>query len=315
MTILLSANRMSVSHSRNRSFICQAPAQPVFGKASFRQSAVRAGAWLRTRPTFRGKLAFRYQLGEIGGEGYNHPGSIAIDLDGGIWITGFTNWKSFPIVKSELQDLSTAGGGFLAKLNSSGSALLFSMVNIEQYARLVTDPAGHVHAWTLSEPRYGPLILRSEDSGATWDGHDFVDRREPLGNLRFSPRSSAKLFATVASDLILSQDQGRTWRTIINGGGAYSLAQFALHPANPDTLFAASGGIFSQGEVRRSTDGGATWKLVWANDWGTSAMLVDPASTGRVYASECSYRATTVARLDEGGNDLNRSASWVWTNA
>jgi photosystem II stability/assembly factor-like uncharacterized protein len=250
-----------------------------------------------------GRLGFRYQFGEIAGEGNNYPGSIAIGPDGDIWVSGYTNWTSFPIVESVRRSVSTQGAGFLAKLKAGGNELLFSTVDVEPYARLVTDPDGAVHVWARSEPRYGPLLLRSEDAGATWEGRDYLDRREPFDNLHISAAGSSRLYATAGVDVIRSQDEGHTWRTLLSGSG-FSSMQLALHPTNPDVLFV--GDFFFGGGVRKSTDGGATWNPVWDTEWGVSALLADSGEPGTVYASECSYLGNFVARLTEGADRFAR---------
>src|SRR5262249_7147762 len=56
--------------------------------------------------------------------------------------------------------------------------------------------------------------------------------------------------------ICLSRDGGRTWAEAKLPGRANSTVwNFAVHPADPQLLYAAS----ISGEVYRSTDGGAAW--------------------------------------------------------
>jgi Beta-propeller repeat len=62
----------------------------------------------------------------LGGSDYDHAVGIRVDGDGNTYVAGLTSSKDFP-VKNALQT-SNAGGsdGFIARLNSTGSTLVFS---------------------------------------------------------------------------------------------------------------------------------------------------------------------------------------------
>ena len=232
------------------------------------------------------RVVFRYRLGD---DGFTNPGKIAVDRDGSIWLTGSTTSRSFPVVGAERPPVAPTHG-FLAKLDAAGARLLYSTTDIEPNALLIADASGAVRLWTSTEPAYGPLMARSTDAGLTWENHDFLGEREYLTNLRFGPGGS-QLYALAASDLIRSQDAGRTWQTLHR-----NIGQYALHPSDPQVLFA--------GALDKSSDGGITWKQVWFPEWPAAALLVDPASPDTVYASECSWQGISIVKLAGGGEQL-----------
>jgi uncharacterized protein (TIGR03437 family) len=64
----------------------------------------------------------------LGGSGLDSPGTIAIDSSGNAYLTGFTGSTDFPVTKGVLQTVLKRGNtnAFVAKLNSSGSALAYA---------------------------------------------------------------------------------------------------------------------------------------------------------------------------------------------
>ena len=72
-------------------------------------------------------LVYSTLLGGTGGDGfvaYSEVRSIALDAAGNCYAVGYTNAPSFPVTSGVYQQ--TPPGGFVSKLNSTGSALLYS---------------------------------------------------------------------------------------------------------------------------------------------------------------------------------------------
>ena len=62
----------------------------------------------------------------LGGSGQDAANGLALDSSGGAYIAGFTSSSNFPIVNALQSTYSGMGCGFVAKLNQSGSALVYS---------------------------------------------------------------------------------------------------------------------------------------------------------------------------------------------
>jgi uncharacterized protein (TIGR03437 family) len=63
----------------------------------------------------------------LGGSGNDTPGGIAIDAAGDAYLTGSTSSADFPVTNGVFQSKLTSGGNaFVAKMNPSGSALIYA---------------------------------------------------------------------------------------------------------------------------------------------------------------------------------------------
>src|SRR5262245_353768 len=62
----------------------------------------------------------------LGGDGFDSPSSIAVDLDGNVYLAGSTTSSNFPLQNPLQPSRAGSQDAFAAKLNSSGSALLYS---------------------------------------------------------------------------------------------------------------------------------------------------------------------------------------------
>ncbi|MCZ6699017.1 MAG: dockerin type I domain-containing protein [Planctomycetota bacterium] len=102
-----------------------------------------------------------------------------------------------------------------------------------------------------------------------------------------------------------SEDGGHTWQHLVNGLPALAATDLALHPFNPQVLFACIGEIFgdSNNGVYRSTDGGQSWNrlaggLPVANVGRISIATAPTLLPDRVYVS-----------ITESANSTGGSAS------
>ena len=135
------------------------------------------------------------------------------------------------------------------------------------------------HASSLS---IGAMVFDAEDSDTIVAGIGRFSSYSGLGGDRIG--------------LLLSRDEGGTWREIIDPlfGVFHNVSGLAVRG---DRIVATTG--LGPGGVYRSTDGGATWEPV--EDLGTAQafdLVADPRDADRLYAT---VRRRGVFRSDDGG--------------
>jgi photosystem II stability/assembly factor-like uncharacterized protein len=159
----------------------------------------------------------------------------------------------------------------------------------------------------------GAGVFKSTDAGRSWawSGLGQTPRlpggRRGEGNvssLVVDPTDSSVIYAVagvVGAHVSKSNDGGRTWRTL--PASPRSVDALAIDPANPQVLFAAVEGAWTQPKgpghstVAMTSDGGATWRTVLSHDGYFWAIAVDPAGPGTVYAVGT---AGVLATADDG---------------
>jgi photosystem II stability/assembly factor-like uncharacterized protein len=87
-----------------------------------------------------------------------------------------------------------------------------------------------------------------------------------------------------------STDGGKTW-THVGFEGVDAISKIRIHPTNPDIIYVAAFGKYSEPSAERgvfkSTDGGKTWRKVLYRDDKTGAidMSIDPNDPNVIYAA------------------------------
>jgi hypothetical protein len=100
----------------------------------------------------------------LGGSNANEGYGIAVDSSGNAYVTGWTASANFPVTTGALQ--TTFGGGyddaFVTKLNSTGSALLYSTYlggsNFDEGHGIAVDTSGNAYVTGLSYSRNFPIV-------------------------------------------------------------------------------------------------------------------------------------------------------------
>jgi hypothetical protein len=140
---------------------------------------------------------------------------------------------------------------------------------------------GEEDARNSISPGYG--IWKSVDGGETWT-HMGLEKTEHIGRIVVHPTNPDVVWVAAAGatwrenterGLYRTADGGRTWQLKKFIDDRTGFIDVALHPANPDILFAASwertrGPYFLQSggpgsALWKSTDGGETWTQVQGN--------------------------------------------------
>jgi photosystem II stability/assembly factor-like uncharacterized protein len=133
---------------------------------------------------------------------------------------------------------------------------------------IVYAGTGEVYGFSNSV-NYGKGLFKSTDAGVNW-----TKATVELGDITFfgdlvvSPHNSNILYAALAGGYLLinqnqsneglwkSADAGSTWTKTLDCQDAYDIV---VHPTNPDTVYAATGGWFTTSGFYISTDAGDTW--------------------------------------------------------
>lgn len=238
--------------------------------------------------------------------------------DGGVWRrrTGELDWTALT------DDLPTTAIGALA-LDPADENTIY---------------AGTGEANFAYHSRFGLGLFKSTDGGdhwvqlaeATFAGRCFsrivIDGSNPSTVFAaitpaggFLPAGSAAKGHPQANGpvgVFKSVDGGQTWRHLQNGLPALAATDLAIHPINPQVVFACIGHIFgdSSNGVYRSTDGGQSWNRLAGGlpvtDVGRSSIAIAPTMPDRLYVSIAEAADATggsaslldVYRSDDGGD-------------
>jgi photosystem II stability/assembly factor-like uncharacterized protein len=170
-------------------------------------------------------------------------------------------------------------------------------------------------------------LFVSEDGGASWTERPEVAalRDEHQWMLPYSPEAGCvrgfsfhgeRIYAAVeVGGLLRSDDGGMTWNLAAGSDGKPSFGSppagliypdvhdVAVHPSDPNLVFAATGGGFY-----RSDDGGATWALLY--DCYCRALWLDPDDAAHIIFGPADYVGSRgrIETSQDGGHN------WVLTS-
>ena len=144
-------------------------------------------------------------------------------------------------------------------------------------------------------------IFLSTDGGTTWKLN--LATIWSVRSITIHPvRRSIIYAATYGSGIYKSLNGGSSWNTINLGLLNTQVRDVAIHPANPETLFAATG---TGGGIHYSFNGGLTWSQVADTTAAGAAEQIqfDRLNPARVYAA---MEDRGVIRSTDGGVDWKR---------
>ncbi len=147
--------------------------------------------------------------------------------------------------------------------------------------------------------RFNNLVLDSATGAASFAATAIGPARSPDGGLQWTPANAAPA-DLVAVDLVgdlrtpqslytssgvrgvlKSQDQAQTWQVASHGFAGFSPTQVVVHPTDPRTIYALSG--LSTRSLRRSRDGGETWRELTGYSGILGSCALDPANPNTVF--------------------------------
>ncbi|MEW5883006.1 MAG: glycosyl hydrolase [Armatimonadota bacterium] len=173
----------------------------------------------------------------------------------------------------------------------------------------------------------GTGVFKSEDGGGTWQ-HMGLEETHHIGRVLIHPRNPNTVFVAAIGHLYSwndergvyrTKDGGRTWEHVLKVNERTGAIDIAMHPSNPDVLFACmwerdrrAWNFLESGPgsgLYRSDDGGDTWTKV-------TAGLPDGQYMGRIGVGICRTRPNVMYALidnqaprPEAGRDDERVPS------
>jgi len=233
----------------------------------------------------------------LGGNLNDVARSIAVDNAGNAYVTGETNSGNFPVLNALHPTLSgNPSDAFVAELNSTGSALVYSTYlgghSDDSGNSIAIDNSGnaYVAGSTLSTDfpttnpvranRSGHSIFKSTNAAGNWAPSDSGLAASLIFDLAFQPGNSSTIYAATDTGLFKSTDSGANW-SLLPASPPFVLFKLAVDPVNPAIIYiATNGGVF------KSTDGGNSFTLS-NNGIGSSVrtISVNPVTPTILYAA------------------------------
>lgn len=186
------------------------------------------------------------------------------------------------------------GNGIYKSIDAGRTWTKMGLDSTARIGRIVIDPSNPDIVFAAAQGHsYGPQpdrgIFRTTDGGRTWQRVLFVDENTGGIDIVMHPRDPRTLFAATwqvvwrtsgresggpGSGIHVSRDGGTTWTRLTgNGLPRYSVGKIglAISQSNPNRVYALietgdgvpwKGQPTDNGELWRSEDGGATWRVV-----------------------------------------------------
>jgi hypothetical protein len=287
----------------------------------------------------------------VGGDTYDEGIAIAVDSAGCAYITGFTDSTNFPTTVNALQpNLAGATDAFVAKINSNGTAFVYSTylggTNLDQGDGIAVDALGRAWITGVTESTNFPVtnaiqprpgggqdafvtvvasdglsLIRSTYLGGVGDDAGYRIALDAAGNAYVVGTESSSWsvdgsFPITPGNLnpggvFTSTNAGNNWSRSITGLLHPQVYSLAVDPVSANRIYAGTGH-----GVARSGDGGATWHAALAA-LPTADGLAPPIAIGRIFALAINplSHSTLYAGTSQGiYQSLDAGTNWTLTS-
>jgi photosystem II stability/assembly factor-like uncharacterized protein len=170
--------------------------------------------------------------------------------------------------------------------------------------------AGSGEANYANHSRYGLGLFKSIDGGDAWvQLAESVFAGRTFSRIVINPQNTQTLYAAIARaggfpalaaakghpgadgpvGVFRSDDGGLSWAQLAGGLPNQAATDLAIHPTNPNILYAAIGHIFGAPEngIYKTVDGGVSWVKLGGglptSSVGRISLVIAPSQPGRVY--------------------------------
>ena len=274
-----------------------------------------------TKLTTTGALTYSTYLGGGSSEAGH---AIAADSSGNAYVTGFTSSGNFP-TQNPIQPNNAggtfAGDVFITKLNSTGSALVFSTYlggSGGDIARgIALDSANNVYVTGYSDSIEFPLtegalhtkspIYKSIDGAANWDNDNYGFNATTITSMVIHPTQPSTVYVGTTTGVFKTINGGRTWTPMNNGLTTRNVTAMVIDPAAPATLYVAISSFQNDFGIYKSTDGGASWirRSTGINHNSLLSLAIVPSAPNTLYlgVAQCCSPTSHIYKTTDGADN------------
>lgn len=231
----------------------------------------------------------------LGGNSDDIAYALNVDENGNAVVAGRTHSPNFPTTNGLQSEHGGAADAFIAKLNSSGSALIYSTFlggSASDYILgAALDANGEVVVAGLTESgdfptvnpfqasRSGTAFFRSTNSGASWAGSVISPNVSSIATLAVNPVFPNIVFAGTNTGLFRSNDGGTVWSQVGQGELPGWIGKVVISRSNPNILY-----TISNGWLYKSVNGGDNWTSIQGELFSQfNTIAVDPQNAEIVF--------------------------------
>jgi uncharacterized protein (TIGR03437 family) len=228
----------------------------------------------------------------LGGSFADVAEDIKLDAAGNVYVAGSTSSANFP-VKNAFQSELKASDGFVTKLDSTGSMLVYSTflggTGNDSISSLAVDAEGSAYLTgstgsydfptvnPLQANKRGDLLYVSTNGGTQWNPANGGLRVSNVNDIALDPANALTIYAATDRGVFKTTDGGTSWAQAGAAQISANTIQLVIHPATPQTLYA-----IAANSLYRSLDGGENWTRL--TPVGTPRFLVlDPNAPDNLY--------------------------------
>lgn len=232
----------------------------------------------------------------LGGDGSDMAHAIAVNAAGHAFVAGETFSDNFPTANALYP--SRAGGfdAFVAELNDTGSALVYSTYlgggSADIANAIAVDGNGNTYvagdtssklfptANALQTSKSGSSVFKTTDAAGNWNPSDNGLAAASVSDLALAANNPSLIYAATDTGVFKTTDGGANWAA----AGAETLStpvtRLAVNPVNAAIVYATT-----PGGVYKSTNGGTSWAPSGLDGLQTRSIVIDPTTPAILYAA------------------------------